>query len=1147
MHSLFSASDDKDIRVWDANTGLCRNVLKGHTGEVNSVCVSPNSSGSMERLAKFETGSGGETVNVQEEIYALQNLKSVDATEIEWPHTKIMLLGRGRAGKTSLSLHMMGRPQQSVASTRGHARFDCRIFQTSVKNEASSTLSKPWQEVKVSSDDSEFEYSMSRAFAKEMAKSSSSSSSSSANQGRLEILPSGEAVEVVKGADLEYEEIKRIENDAASSIASGSVVPNKSSPSKSTSNSKTGGGSSSTVAPTAVNAARQTISPVVDDNFITKCLSNDVYSSSKFVVSLYDFGGQEVFNAIHPFYLTRFGIYVVVFDMEEMLSEDEKIRNECIASLSFWVNSVVVHSLSIIRTEDGHESQVTAPVAFVGTRKDKVPRPADHERISTMLNSLFSKSLIFSNILKNNAGEGRSGANILLFFPVCCNSSEVDPTIASLMKTIERRIEMSDYIHMKKPASWIKTLDSLRSSKTFKDYYMYPEVDAVAASHGVDSADLPNLLRFLHEMGMLMWHEDSFLRDVVVMDPTNFFVAPSTLVICKHSPTEDDPIFHSAPIHDKARLYFNDDFDVMVSKGVVSERLLLLLLEDSGKSKEFVVKLMLKFGLISRLLRRKGTKFEISYLIPSLLPNFHFSSASNKEGMAIEWPLGSFRTFYFCFSTSDFFEKQGAFTWGDLKSRGFSPFGLFERLICKLVNHSQLTLDLEATDFNISSITKDVALLIYGNQEFQLRNLVDMNCIRVDVRGNNPIAIYRRLKEQLTNVREECMKSLREFSTVLVTRGTDAFHVTHDQLDRTLASSRPVNLGHQSSLSSVELKSMFPEWLSANKPLSRYDIFLSYRWSKFDSAFVQILFDRFSLYTVDSISKRCIDSFWDNKRLPDGLNFQEAFGSALVNSMLITPIISQNTLERMVGARFDPSKEDNVLVEWILSLECLRHTGTPLTRVRAICPVIMGKYDDKSGVFSSLFDDQAFLDQMSSKVPFQSLAVVKHLLQKNNIPVDPVDDARLSSYTVRSVVLSMTKMNFIVVDKSFEYSSIFVAVSEKLKRCLEGFIEQDNSNLTYNLHSLSPEVAVGGGGMSPPLPALAASRGQPSWEAAFVLITAPKNATIGKEADLSSLLVTIGIESVDDMPYVSKNNLLLLADLLKDAKKSQFLLHCGLQ
>ena len=30
MHTLFSASADKDIRVWNANTGLCRNLLKGH-------------------------------------------------------------------------------------------------------------------------------------------------------------------------------------------------------------------------------------------------------------------------------------------------------------------------------------------------------------------------------------------------------------------------------------------------------------------------------------------------------------------------------------------------------------------------------------------------------------------------------------------------------------------------------------------------------------------------------------------------------------------------------------------------------------------------------------------------------------------------------------------------------------------------------------------------------------------------------------------------------------------------------------------------------------------------------------------------------------------------------------------------------------
>jgi hypothetical protein len=71
------------------------------------VCI-PSSSGSLdrlekERLAKLETGSGGATrVNVQEEIYALQNLKSVDATEVEWPTTRTLSPGRAHFPKKSL-------------------------------------------------------------------------------------------------------------------------------------------------------------------------------------------------------------------------------------------------------------------------------------------------------------------------------------------------------------------------------------------------------------------------------------------------------------------------------------------------------------------------------------------------------------------------------------------------------------------------------------------------------------------------------------------------------------------------------------------------------------------------------------------------------------------------------------------------------------------------------------------------------------------------------------------------------------------------------------------------------------------------------------------------------------------------------------
>ena len=39
------------------------------------------------------------------------------------------------------------------------------------------------------------------------------------------------------------------------------------------------------------------------------------------------------------------------------------------------------------------------------------------------------------------------------------------------------------------------------------------------------------------------------LRDVVILDPIKFFVAPATLLICKHVPTLDDPTHHLSLIH----------------------------------------------------------------------------------------------------------------------------------------------------------------------------------------------------------------------------------------------------------------------------------------------------------------------------------------------------------------------------------------------------------------------------------------------------------------------------------------------------------------------------------------------------------------------------------------------------------------------
>ena len=108
-------------------------------------------------------------------------------------------------------------------------------------------------------------------------------------------------------------------------------------------------------------------------------------------------------------------------------------------------------------------------------------------------------------------------------------------------------------------------------------------------------------------------------------------------------------------------------------------------------------------------------------------------------------------------------------SWGEMNMSGFLPSSLFQRLICKAVNWSQLTtVEKSSAEFSLLEVYKDFAVLRYGSQKFQLTYLVDSNCIRVDVDGVDPNPIYQRLRKQLEVLIEECMHSLRFVTTLLL-------------------------------------------------------------------------------------------------------------------------------------------------------------------------------------------------------------------------------------------------------------------------------------------------------------------------------------------------------------------------------------------
>jgi hypothetical protein len=78
--------------------------------------------------------------------------------------------------------------------------------------------------------------------------------------------------------------------------------------------------------------------PDVDGTTFNRCLSENIArkdEGSELIISLYDFGGQDIFSVLHPFFMSKYGVYVVVFDMELFLSKEEGKRESCMKHLKF--------------------------------------------------------------------------------------------------------------------------------------------------------------------------------------------------------------------------------------------------------------------------------------------------------------------------------------------------------------------------------------------------------------------------------------------------------------------------------------------------------------------------------------------------------------------------------------------------------------------------------------------------------------------------------------------------------------------------------------------------------------------------------------------------------------------------------------------
>jgi GTPase SAR1 family protein len=688
-----------------------------------------------------------------------------------WGRSKVMIVGDGRAGKTALARSLLGEDFRHTESTIGISQMTCDVKHAEIGSggnngdiaTVANGVGSGWEEYL--KPDKELEAALAKIVAQRRGLTGDTQQG-----GEAAVLStqSGEDSDSNSDADSAGSEHGGAGDDVHSGTVqgAGNRRRNRHRDRVRVENDGTDDGAEDN---DEGDASRKAL--VIDEGLVMKYLAS-LNNSTKFVISLFDYGGQSVFNVIHHLFLTRYGVYALVFNLEQLASSNVTVREGCLSTLSFWLNSIIMHTYDEVTGK-------TAPIFIVGSHKDVVPSPADHQHVSEQLQERFGQSVAWPSVVPYvdttaaatasvgvpinadvaaEAAHGPAGADVeagaaagasvadtenespggdshavshgseaspptsrtLSFFPVDNRRGRRDTTIGALMRAIEASIDDSDYVHAEHPLTWLRTMDRLTSSGQV--YLSLHEVTEIATDCGVAADAVEALLTFLHEMGIVMWHSDATLRDVVILDPIAYFVAPATTIICKHMSSASDGTRHVVDAHKLCNKAHYESWMRMVHSGVANRDLLLQLLSDCGDQATVVLRLMVKFGLLVPLeLPSNGvnnnnsgsvneevvhsteectsavkTQQELppacEYLVPALLPASTPTCAHTTESTS-HTSLSSARedTFYLVFSCARDLSSGDNGTGGtvvslrDCAAKGFLPRGLFERLLCKAV------------------------------------------------------------------------------------------------------------------------------------------------------------------------------------------------------------------------------------------------------------------------------------------------------------------------------------------------------------------------------------------------------------------------------------------------------------------------------
>ena len=722
-------------------------------------------------------------------------------------------------------------------------------------------------------------------------------------------------------------------------------------------------------------------------------------------LSCWDYGGQDRFYGLHHLYIGRKSVFFLMFNMEWFLKDSNPVeRRQHIAYINVWFDSIATHA------EDPADGSI-APILLVGTHKDVVVSPEQHENISTMLYHTFSRKPAWSSVQRFDKATLPSGRGKLWFFPVDNTIGNTDPVLLEIKTTVQEVVKVEKYVNAKVPFVWLKVLERLQeegraSSITLHEVVLLGQECGMPCKPEVSVEDeVLSMLELFNDLGQVMHHPEPSLRDLVILDAAKYMVAPASRIICEHSMHEDEFIKEART---SKRQLFNK-----MREGVLDPDLLQILWKDRLREVEVLQEMLVKYGffvpIVNQLHATPTVKDSRHYLVPALLP---ITVQRVFEPKLVCYLFLAHK------STISEIRQNGYILLDQVKNDGFFPLGLFPAVIGQIVSECQILHDMTINDMHLS-IAEIVTA--FGRHRFLLRINVDLQILELQIMVDSSSLIVERVLALVGKAVAQMVPTLDFALAVdqdgglcvngLVPKPKGPLVIISGNgglQDKLAEGKEEISVAPGKRWSAVAVQKHFAAWLPPKGLRSDgYDIFISYRCTTqtsggMDTELVDGIFEKFCHALIGTQSPRQTHTFLDRHRLEAGRVFAVDFSIALVKSTVAVPIVSLAALQRMLTLTAD-SDIDNLLLEWVLICELLE-----IGALEYCVPIMIG--DVNQGMQQDgQFITNLFAAGVIAQLPQVVCQKVASFAQKLLEDAGKVPSTLLHARTVRGTVEAILK------------------------------------------------------------------------------------------------------------------------------------------